>query len=261
MKNLATVAQAFERPLPTGEKPEEAAARAKTIERQAGDHQARSPMSCGPKCSPTPGPTSAIICWRRPMPGPGRRRPHGGGQGAGARSSSKPRSTRRGPPTRWTRVRRGDRHHPELRAGRTRGPSTRSRSRRRASTNWNCATRPCESRPVKRVGEGKVVLPEAAEGDDRRMEPGTSGLEAGGQSSAAGREEHGRDRGARLLPHIDKLAVLPLEPMEAADRPVGRAPARSPRCPATQADRRVRHRAGRTTCGRRRPTTRSSARG
>src|SRR5439155_8500431 len=40
MKNLATVAQAFERPLPTGEKPEEAAARARKIDAKQAEIKA-----------------------------------------------------------------------------------------------------------------------------------------------------------------------------------------------------------------------------
>ena len=145
------------------------------------------------------------------------------------------------------RVRRGDRHHPQLRRRRTRGPSTRSRSRRPGEYDLELRYAALESRPVRVSVDGQGGPAAGARRDDRRLEPGAPGLAAGGQSLAwpEGKntlaiEAHG------LLPHIDKLAVLPPEPTARRRPSAGRAPGRSAEvAQQAQADPRVRDRLGR----------------
>ena len=125
------------------------------------------------------------------------------------RSSSKPRSTRRAPGQALT-TGYGEgigiilSYKPEN----TR-PSTRSRFRRPANTNSNYATRPWRAGRFAFLVEGKLSSPQAAKErtggwnpNTRRGSPGRLALEEGKNTIAI--------EAIGLLPHIDKLAILPL---------------------------------------------------
>jgi mono/diheme cytochrome c family protein len=209
MKSLATVAQAFERALPTGEKPEEAEARAKKIEAKqaeikriteelrakvladarakvaaymlaAADAKGRSGVAR--MTSKVAG--AIVLEAENYKKGTADKADTGYGEGIGIILSYKAENTRA--EYTITVPKDGD-YDLELRYA------------------------ALESRPVRVSVDGKVVLPQAAKGTTGGWNPehqawkpeGRVRLQEGKNTLAI--EAHG------LLPHIDKLAVLPLE--------------------------------------------------
>ena len=192
MKNLATVAQAFERPLPTGEKPEEAAARQKKIEeKQADIKQITDELRAKVLADARANVAAYLLATADARAGPASPAWHRAT--CPGRSSSKPRSTRRGRPTRPT-------------PGTARGSAiilsydpTHTRAEyaitvpKAGEYELELRYAALESRPVRVSVDGKVVLPRGREGDDRRLEPGAPGVEAGGPRP---RFRRGRTRSA-----------------------------------------------------------------
>ena len=261
MKSLATVAQAFERPLPTGEKPEGGRSRAKEINAKRPRSRADA-TSCGRRCSPTPGPTSGHTSWPPPTrrAGPAwpawRAGPKPGGDRPRSREVQEGDGGQGG-----HRVRRGDRDHPQLRpdahAGRIHGHRPQGRRVRTGAA----VRRPGEPAGPCVGRRERWILPQAAAGTTGGWNPehqawrteGKVPLNAGKNTFAI--EAHG------LLPHIDKLAILPPEPRRGRrDQPAECRHARRGGAQA-QADPRIRHRLGRLPAAGRNRTTRSSARG
>jgi mono/diheme cytochrome c family protein len=215
MKNLATVAQAFERPLPTGEKPDEAAARAKKVDEKLaaiktitddlrGKILADSRANVGAYLLATADahgragvarmtsgnvPGAIVLEAEKYKKGTADKSNTGYGEGIGIILSYDPTHTRA---EYVVTVPKAGEFELELRYA------------------------ALESRPVRVSVEGKVVVPDAARGTTGGWNPehqswkpeGRIRLHEGKNTLAI--EAHG------LLPHIDKLAVLPLESMEAA---------------------------------------------
>jgi cytochrome c553 len=213
MKNLATVAQAFERPLPTGEKAEDAAARERKIEEKLATVKritdelrtkvladARANVAAyllatadargraGVARMVSGGVPGAIVLEaEKYKKGTADKADTGYGEGIGIILSYDPTHTRA---EYAITVTRAGEFELELRYA------------------------ALESRPVRVSVDGKVVLPEAAKATTGGWNPehqawkpeGRVRLQEGKNTLAI--EAHG------LLPHIDKLAVLPLEPAE-----------------------------------------------
>ncbi len=211
MKNLATVAHAFERPLPTGEKPEEAEARAKKIEaKQAeikkltdelrakvladaranvaayllatADARGRpgvARMSAGHKI-----PGTIVLEAEKYAAGTADKSFTGYGEGIGIILSYKPANTR----AEYTiTVPKAGEYELELRYA--------------ASA----------SRPVRISVAGKVVLPHAAGGTTGGWNPENQAWKPEGRIPLAAGKNTLLIEAVGLLPHIDKLAVLPIE--------------------------------------------------
>jgi mono/diheme cytochrome c family protein len=216
MKNLATVAQAFERPLPTGEKPEEAAARARKIDAKqdeiktltdelrskvlsdarasvaayllaVADAKGRAGVA---RMSSRSGVRGAIVLEaERYKAGTADKVDTGYGEGIGVILSYDPTHTR----AEYTvSIPKGGEYELELRYA------------------------ALESRPVKVSVDGKPVLPQAAKQTTGGWNPEHQAWKPEGRvrfvegKNTLAIEAHG------LLPHIDKLAILPTEPTVAA---------------------------------------------
>lgn len=210
MKNLATVAQAFERPLPTGEKPEEAAARARKIDEQlarikrltdevrakaladaranigayllaAADARGREGIA---RLASGMVPGAIVLEAEKYKKGTADKADTGYGEGIGIILSYDPTHTRA---EYAISVPKAGEYELELRYA------------------------ALESRPVRVAIEGKVVVAAAAKGTTGGWNPehqawkpeGRVRLQEGKNTLAI--EAHG------LFPHIDKLAVLPIE--------------------------------------------------
>jgi mono/diheme cytochrome c family protein len=213
MKNLATVAQAFERPLPTGEKAEDAAARERKIEEKlavvnrltdelrakvladaranvagyllaTADARGRAGVA---RMASGNVPGAIVVEAEKYKKGTADKADTGYGEGIGIILSYDPTHTRA---EYAITVPKAGEYELELRY----------------------AAR--ESRPVRVSVDGTVVLPEAAKATTGGWNPehqawkpeGRIRLQEGKNTLAI--EAHG------LLPHIDKLAVLPVEPIE-----------------------------------------------
>jgi hypothetical protein len=226
MKNLATVAQASERPLPTGERPEEADARTKKIEEKqaairqitdelrtkvfadaranlaayllaAADARGRTGVA---RMASGLVPGAIVFEAERYKKGTADRADTGYGDGIGIILSYDPTHTRA---EYAITVPKAGEYELELRYA------------------------ALQSRPVRVFVEGKVVLPEAAKGTTGGWNPehqawrpeGRIRLQEGKNTVTI--EAHG------LLPHIDKLAILPVEaaPAVSAGRPSAGTPA------------------------------------
>ncbi|HKB05577.1 MAG TPA: DUF1549 domain-containing protein, partial [Gemmataceae bacterium] len=213
MKNLATVAQSFEQPLPTGERPEETAARARKIDVKqaeiksltdkvrakvlsdarahvgayllaAADAKGKAGVARMGSGGKMPGAT--VLEAEKYKKGTADKTDIGYGQGIGVILSFKPEHTR----AEYTvTVPKAGEYELELRYA------------------------ALESRPVRVSVNGTVVLSDAAKGTTGGWNPehqawrpeGKVALDEGKNTLAI--EAHG------LLPHIDKLAVLPPEPV------------------------------------------------
>ena len=211
MKNLATVAHAFERPLPTGEKPEEAEARAKKIEAKqaaikkltdelrakvladaranvaayllatadASGRPGVARMSAGHKI-----PGTIVLEAEKYAAGTADKSFTGYGEGIGIILSYKPANTR----AEYTiTVPKAGEYELELRYA--------------ASA----------SRPVRISVAGKVVLPHAAGGMTGGWNPENQAWKPEGRIPLAASKNTLLIEAIGLLPHIDKLAVLPVE--------------------------------------------------
>jgi hypothetical protein len=226
MKNLATVAQAFERPLPTGERPEEAAARNRKIEDKdaairrmndelrakvladaranvaayllaAADARGRAGVA---RMASGRVPGAIVLEAEKYKKGTADKTDIGYGEGIGVILSYDPTHTRA---EYAVTVTKAGEYELELRYA------------------------ALQSRPVRISVDGKVVLPEAAKGTTGGWNPehqawrpeGRIRLQEGKNALAI--EAHG------LLPHIDKLAVLPVESSPATEtgRPSAGTPA------------------------------------
>ncbi|MBO0697333.1 MAG: DUF1553 domain-containing protein [Zavarzinella sp.] len=215
MKNLATVAQAFERPLPTGEKPKAAVARARKIEAKraeikaltdelrskvladaranvaayllaAADAKGRAGVARMAGGGKVPG--AIVLEAEKYKKGTADKTDTGYGEGIGIILSYDPTHTRAEYTV--TVPKAGD-YDLELRYA------------------------ALESRPVRVSVDGTIVLPDAGKGTTGGWNPehqawrpeGRVALKDGKNTLAI--EAHG------LLPHIDKLAILPPEPAPA----------------------------------------------
>jgi cytochrome c553 len=215
MKNLATVAQAFERPLPTGEKPEDAAARQHKIGEKlaiikritdelrakvladaranvaayllaTADARGRAGVA---RMTSANVPGAIVLEAEKYKKGTADRADTGYGEGIGIILSYDPTHTRA---EYAVTVPRAGEYELELRYA------------------------ALESRPVRVSVDGKVALPEAARATTGGWNPENQAWRPEGRvrlrdgKNTLAIEAHG------LLPHIDKLAVLPPEPVETA---------------------------------------------
>jgi Protein of unknown function (DUF1553)/Protein of unknown function (DUF1549)/Planctomycete cytochrome C len=222
MKNLATVAQAFERPLPTGEKPEVVQARTRQIEAKQADIKkltdelrakvlADARANVGAYLLATADakgrsgvarmnagsvPGAIILEAEKYKKGTADKAFTGYGEGIGIILSYKPENTRA--EYMITVPKAGD-YELELRYA------------------------AMESRPVRVSVEGKVVLPQAAKGTTGGWNPEHQAWKPEGRLTLAEGKNTLAIEAIGLLPHIDKLAILPIEPVVAKDggRPSG----------------------------------------
>lgn len=216
MKNLATVAQAFERPLPTGEKPEEAQARARKIEAKqteikkltdalrakvfsdaranvaayllaTADAKGRSGVARMDAGSNIAG--AIVLEAEKYKKGTADKTDIGYGQGIGIIISYKSENTR----AEYTiTVPKAGEYELELRYA------------------------ALESRPVRVSVEGEVRLLNAAKGTTGGWSPEHQAWKPEGRITLAEGKNTLALEAHSLLPHIDKLAVLPLEAIPAA---------------------------------------------
>jgi Protein of unknown function (DUF1553)/Protein of unknown function (DUF1549)/Planctomycete cytochrome C len=216
MKNLATVAQAFERPLPTGEKPEEAEARArKTDAKQAeidaltdelrakvltdaraniaayllAAADARGKAGVARMASGGKLPGAIVLEAEKFKKGTADKTDLGYGQGIGIILSYAAENTRA---EYALTVPKAGEYDLELRYAAQ------------------------ESRPVRVSVGGKVVLPQAAKGTTGGWNPEHQAWRPEGKVSLNEGENTVTVEAHGLLPHIDKLAILPVESTPAA---------------------------------------------
>jgi mono/diheme cytochrome c family protein len=214
MKNLATVAQAFERPLPSGEKPEDAAARTKKIDAKlaavkqitdelrakvladaranvaayllaAADAKGRDGVA---RMASGKVPGAIVLEAEKFKKGNADKSDTGYGEGIGIILSYDPTHTR----AEYTiTVPTAGEYDLELRYA------------------------ALESRPVRIVVDGKVVMSDAAKGTTGGWNPDHQAWRPEGRI----RLQEGKNtlviEAQRILPHIDKLAVLPIEAQRA----------------------------------------------
>jgi hypothetical protein len=218
MKSLATVAQAFERPLPTGEKPEEAQARQKRIDAKQAEIKkltielrtkvlddaranvgayllatadAKGRASVARMASGRKIPGAIIIEAENYTRGTADKVFTGYGEGIGVILSYKPENTR----TEYTiTVPKTGEYELELRYA------------------------ALESRPIRVSVAEKLVLPQAAEATTGGWNPEHQAWKPEGRISLYEGKNTLVIEAVGLLPHIDKLAVLPLEPIVANEK-------------------------------------------